>query len=214
MPKQITKEQSTALSSLLNEVMGVLRDDKPFNPKQFAFGELKSTENSPDDPGISYEYRNSKLPDSQTTITTYSDPLNDVEDRTLVPVVPVKFEIDFYDLTGELSKGSLERELDLANYWVGIDGKENKRNCYPSPAPARGILICRYRANPHESGRVPVDVDMFFSYRDNMNADMLRLSSIYIRRDYPYVTPAMRKQKREEKEQRIRELYGKPEAAK
>jgi hypothetical protein len=67
----------------------------------------------------------------------------------------------------------------------------------------------RYRANAGEKGRFPVNVEFFFidPAPDNPSGKA-RLDQITITRAYPYLTPATRKKKREEQNQKKRQTYG------
>ena len=67
----------------------------------------------------------------------------------------------------------------------------------------------RYRAKEHLTTRVPVDVELdYIDPERNDPSGVQELSRIVISRAYKNMMPEERMQKREEKEQRGRDLYG------
>jgi len=203
MSDDITPSQERALLRLLDKVMEVMRDDRPFNPDDPAFGTLASSEfHMPEGGGKQYVFTN--------RLSTRPDPLDYSDDRLEVRVVPVSFELWFHDALAGVSRRVLEQRLDLAAYWIDSDGIRNKKNDMgPGPPPANLLHSYRYRANAGEIGRFPVDVELFFlDPAPNDPSGKVRLDAITISRDYPYLTPAMRKKKREEQNQKKPQTYG------
>ncbi|WP_322056324.1 hypothetical protein [Paraburkholderia sp. J63] len=200
---------------ILDEAMRILRDDVPFDPSRSAFGQVADTHSEPGSPGVQYTFKLATLPSADVQFSTVSDPMNYSDDRIKVKVVPKYFSITFDPSISGLDRILLEERLNLANYWVGEDGKKYDGNSlYPMP-PHERMHVYRYRANSVAEGRFPVNVE--FIYFDPVKSDpsgISKLDSISIERAYPYVTPEQRKKKREEKEHRVRELYSTPGATK
>jgi len=211
MSDDIAPSQERALLRLLDKVMEVMRDDRPINPDDPDLGNLKSAEHFvPGEAGIAYSFRNRAFPDATVELTTWTDPLDNSDDRTRVQAVPAYFELAFHNALAGVSRRLLEQRLDLANYWVDADGlrKESNDIGHSLPPFAREHRY-RYRANAGEHGRFPVDVEFFFidPAPDDLSRKA-RLDQITITRDYPHLTPAMRKKKREEQNQKKPQTYG------
>lgn len=211
MSDTITPSQEKALLSLLSKIMEVLRDDRPLELQDPALGTLKSSwHTAPGEAAMHYSFRNMAFPDAKVVLSTWTDPLDYSDDRTRVPAVPVYFELWFHDALAGVNRRLLEQHLDLANHWIGADGLRNEGNDLgPGLPPAEAVHAYRYRANAGEHGRYPVDVDFFFlDPAPNDRSGKVRLDRITIVRNYPYVTPATRKKKREEQNQKKRQTYG------
>ncbi|QBR03164.1 hypothetical protein [Paraburkholderia pallida] len=208
--------QVEAIANVLTGAMAIIRDDKPFNPDDSVFGQKIRTEKYPGYPGGVYLFTNKSLPQSRIIFSTAADPSDLSEDRMKVPVVPVAFEILFTGPLVEVNRYLLEERLDLANYWVDREGQKQQGNDMgPGFPPQERIHRYRYRANDHIGTRASVNVDLDYVDTDSDNpAEPPKLLHVIIERAYPLVTPEDRKRLHEEKEQRIRELYGKPEATK
>ncbi len=211
MSDDITPSQERALYALLDKVMEVMRDDRPINPDDPDFGNLKSAEHFvPGEAGIAYSFRNRAFPDAKVELTTWTDPLDYSDDRTRVRAVPAAFELWFHNALADINRRVLEQRLDLAGYWVDGDGNRHEKNDMGLGLPPTSrVHSYWYRANAGENGRFPVDVEFFFldPAPDNPSGKV-RLVRITIDRDYPYLTPAMRKKKREEQNQKKRQTYG------
>jgi hypothetical protein len=200
-----------ALLKLLDEVMAVLRDDKPFNPNGAVFGKTMSIETDPGYPGGVYNLRIEALRPANIRFSTGADPLDYSEERMMVLVVPRYFEIFFTDSLPVVDRSLLEKRLDLSDYWI-YHGVKRGNDMGPGFAPQDRIHAYRYRANNHASTRVPVDVELDYIDPERNDPDGAQeLSRVVIERAYPTLTQEQRKQKREEKEQRARELYGTPD---
>lgn len=215
MAEHNTEKRHEAILLLLGEVMGILRDGKTFNPENPIFGAIDSTDEGPENTGRVYRYRNAVIPQSKMGMTTEADPGNYSEDRSGVPVVPSHFSLRFYEPVQGFTWTEIQGRLDLANYWVDITGGRQERNCFPATLPNAWVTICRYRANAQADSRFPANVELgFFGPRKDGPPGEYDLDEVTIFRAYLYLTPETRKQKREEKERRVRDLYGNPESTK
>jgi hypothetical protein len=211
MSYDITPSQERALYALLDKVMEVMRDDRPFDPGDPAFGTLESSYFiKAGEAGIHYSFANSAFPDAKVDFSMWTDPLDYSDDRTRVRAVPAAFELWFHNALAGVNRRTLEQRLDLAGYWVDSDGiRYEKNDMGPGLPPANLLHSYRYRASAGENGRFPVDVELFFlDPAPNNPSGEVRLDRITIDRDYPYLTPAMRKKKREEQNQKKRQTYG------
>ncbi len=211
MSYDITPSQERALYALLDKVMEVMRDDRPFDPGDPAFGTLESSYFiKPGEAGIHYSFANSAFPDAKVDFSMWTDPLDYSDDRTRVQAVPAYFELAFHNALAGVSRRVLEQRLDLAGYWVGGDGvREEGNDLGHSLPPFTREHRYRYRANAGEKGRFPVNVEFFFiDPAPNNPSGKARLDQITITRVYPYLTPATRKKKREEQNQKKRQTYG------
>lgn len=205
--------QREALVNLLDEVMAVLRDNKPFDPGSAVFGKVASMETEPGYPGGVYSFRNEALRPARVVFSTAANPLDYSEDRMKVPVVPAYFEIFFRESLPVIDRSLLENRLDLADYWVDRDGVKKGNDMGPAYAPQDRIHIYRYRAKGHLNTRVPVDVELdYIDPEHNDPSGKQELSRIVVERAYEILTREERKRKREEKEKRARDLYGNPGA--
>lgn len=212
MHDEVDKYQREAVLNLFIEVMAILRDNNPFNPNDSVFGKTVSIETDPGYPGGIYTFKNIELPYSSVTFSTAADPRDYTADRMKVPVVPAAFEILFTGSLIEVSRSMLEKRLDLADYWIDRETGERKPNDMGAGYPPNvRIHRYRYRANDHANTRVPVNVQLDYADPDaSAPLEAPQLLHVSIRRAYEILTPEQRKQKREEKEQRVRELYNSP----
>ena len=215
MSDNVESAQKEAVLNLLIEVIAIFRDNKSFDPNNSVFGKIHNTRQSPGNPGMSYLFKNSALPPAEIVFSTTADPLDYSDERMTIPVVPRYFEILFADPILAINRSLIEKQLDLSGYWIDRDGVTQKSNDLgPGYAPQDRIHIYRYRANEHLNTRVPVDVEL--DYIDPERSDpsgVQELSRIVISHAYKNMTPEERKQKREEKEQRTRDLYRNPGVA-
>ena len=211
MSDDIAPSQERALLRLLDKVMEVMRDDRPFNPGDPAFGTLASSEfHMPEGGGKQYVFTNRAFPEVRMSLSTRPDPLDYSDDRLKVRVVPVSFELWLHNALAGISRRLLEQRLDLASYWVDEKGvREEGNDMGVGPPPDNLLHSYWYRANDGENGRFPVDVEFFFlDPAPNDPSGKVLLDRITIHRVYPYLTPAMRKKKREEQNHKKRQTYG------
>ncbi|HKT97062.1 MAG TPA: hypothetical protein VJS30_11065 [Paraburkholderia sp.] len=215
MDRTVTDVQRNAIFRMLDEVMAIMRDDKPFNPDSDIFGRIRLTEREPDYPGAGYSFKNISIPPATIELKTASNPLDYSEDRMKVPVVPTHFQLDFDPSIYGITQDMLKQRLDLADYWIDRDGTKRDGNRMPPPGPGLLLRPYRYRANAHGDSRFPVDVEIVYGLpTGDEPKDKLVLMFLTIERAYPLVLPEDRKRMREEKEQRARELHGNPGVAK
>lgn len=201
MHDNLAKIQQQAILTLLDEVMSVLRDNKPFNPNSPVLGKIESIANDPGYPGGVYIFDNDALPPARMTFSTGADPLDYTEDRMKVPVVPAAFEILFTGSLVEVDRLLLEKRLDLADYWIDSETGERKENDMgPGFLPQERIHRYRYRAKGHLNTRISVNVNLDYSDPDASDPTSIpKLLHASIKRAYQILTPEQRKQKREEK---------------
>ncbi|MFD1560800.1 hypothetical protein ACFSHT_35015 [Paraburkholderia silviterrae] len=213
MNRTVTDVQRHTIFRMLDEVMVIMRDDKPFNPDSGVFGRVDSTHTLPGYPGARYSFDHADLPTATIELVTASNPLDYSEDRMTVPVVPTYFKLDFSPSIYGITEDMLKKRLDLADYWIDRDGVRQEGNETPPPGPGLLLKPYRYRAKAHADSRFPVDVEIVYGLPTG-DEPKSQLFFLTIERAYALVTPEDRKRMREEKEQRVRELYGKPEATK
>ncbi|CAG9269532.1 hypothetical protein [Paraburkholderia unamae] len=195
----------------LKEAMLILRDDKPFRGRDAEFGKIRLVDKYRQSGiGEEYSFDNSTIPSSDITIRITDDPLDYSEDRSRVAIVPSTFRLYFYAAVRGITPSILRKQLDLADYWIKDDGSRSEGNemgPVPSPFKTRNY---RFRANERADSRFQVDVDVsYVEPPDNAPAGTQpTLWMVDITRAYPYLTPEMRKKKREEEQFKKREKYG------
>jgi len=199
MSSQFSDEQMKQLCQLLVHVMGILRDDLPFVSTEPIFGSRIFKDVKSEQSWGRYIYTIPELADAQFSIETTSDPLNYSEDRSKVPIVPVSFSLTFGSSKGGIERHALEKLLSLEDFWVDSTGQKQQGNSILSLPPAIRLHTYRYRARALPGSRFPVDVDIF--YIDPRSSDpggAQTLDGFNMARSYRYLTPEMRKQKRDE----------------
>ncbi|WP_321878000.1 hypothetical protein [Paraburkholderia bannensis] len=187
----------------IDEAMAILRDGKPFDDDKAKFGSIRRVESMTDDSGKRYYYNNDFLLDATIRMVTESDPFNYKDDRLAIPPVPSSFYLQFVSSVYGMDRAELEKRLSLESYWIDENGERHNRNSLPSFPPAISLHVYRYRAKELALSHFPVDVELF--YFDPKDGDEKRESALFavsIRRDYPYLTPEMRKTKREAQQSR------------
>jgi hypothetical protein len=81
MSDDIAPSQERALLRLLDQVLEVMRDDRPFNPDDPAFGTLESAEfHVPGGGGKKYVFTNRAFPEVRMNLSTRPDPLDYLDD--------------------------------------------------------------------------------------------------------------------------------------
>jgi hypothetical protein len=196
------ERQREVILDLLDKGMAILREDKTVDFSSTDFGKLHKTIDDSDDPGKVYKYRSAELPDVDVVLATISDPLDYSEDRMRVAPVPTIFELNFMSsrVRIDIEPSLIKRRLDLADYRINFDGTRIAGNDLGAGVPPAPLLhTYRYRANERPDSRFPVNVELGYGDADPADpTDTRILNRITIRRDYPYLTPEMRKQRREE----------------
>jgi hypothetical protein len=203
MDSHISNEQRKKLYAMLDKVMGIFRDNEPFFQNESAFGIMKRMVSSFDDSGRQYLYKCESIPPASVEFVTVSDPLNFADDRSQIPAVPQSFRIMFRHLVYGLDRAELERRLSLESFWVDSDGLKHDGNSLQSFPPSLQLHVYRYRAKQLVGSHFPVDVEL--SFFDTRSEGIIKdpiLDAITIVRSYPYITPEMRKRKREEEKQK------------
>ncbi|MBN3853295.1 hypothetical protein G3N59_07900 [Paraburkholderia sp. Ac-20340] len=213
MANQNSEGKINAIMTVLRNAMLLVRDNAPLNLESSDFGSIQSVEKSPfSEFGSAYTFRNKLTPESDIKIITMDDPLNYSDDRSRVAIVPSSFELNFYVVVRDITPSMLKEQLDLADYWIDADGEiHNYNDMGPGISPMPKLHLYLYRANMRTTSQFPVDVEL--SYGDGTSEESSgtkpSLWTVNIRRAYPYLTPAMRKQKREEAAARANAAYGK-----
>ncbi|WP_321955063.1 hypothetical protein [Paraburkholderia bannensis] len=203
MDRNLSSAQRARFFLAIDEAMAILRDGKPFDDDKEKFGSIRRVESMTDDSGKRYYYNNDFLPDATIRMVTESDPLNYKDDRLAIPPVPSSFYLQLVSSVYGMDRAELEKRLSLESYWIDENGEQHNRNSLPSFPPAILLHVYRYRAKALASSHFPVDVELF--YFDPKDGDEKRepaLFAVSIRRAYPYLTPEMRKNKREAQQSR------------
>ncbi|MEI7297845.1 hypothetical protein WCQ02_37525 [Paraburkholderia tropica] len=212
MSNATAQHQIELLLDILGKSMEILRDDRRFDASEPEFGKLYSTDKESRETGGVYIYRNSDFEDATMKFYTTADPLNYSDDRQGVAVVPERFEFIFTSARRmlDIEPSLIKQRLDLSDYRIDFDGSLTYGNDLGAGLPQYPLLhTYRYRANERADSRFPVDVDLDYGDADPADpTDTRILMRITISRYYPYLTPEMRKQKREEERLKKREQYG------
>ncbi|WP_052392051.1 hypothetical protein [Paraburkholderia bannensis] len=213
MDNEITEVQRNAIIDVLQEAMLILRSNKAIELENSAFGKLSRIEDQYKQPGYIYHYTNSQIPEGTIILATADDPLDYSEDRARVATVPSKFELYFYVTVRGITPSMLKERLNLADFWISSNGKKNDYNDMGPGIPPMPLLHrYRYRANGDSSSQFPVDVELFYGDGplDAPPGTQPSLGMVIINRAYPYLTPEMRKKKRDEAAAaRAQTAYGK-----
>jgi hypothetical protein len=210
MDNPVTDVQRNAIMSVLLEAMRILGGNTPLKNDDSKLGRIRWIKKSPfSEYGDIYSFDNDSIPEAEIKIRTIDDPLNYSDDRAKVRIVPASFELYFYVAVRGIPPSMLKEQLDLADYWIDGDGEKHHYNDMgPGNLPMPGLHSYRYRANARSDDQFPVDVELF--YGDGLgnapSGTLPSLGIVDIRRAYPYLTPQMRKQKREEATTRARGL--------
>jgi hypothetical protein len=204
--KSLTNAQKKNLFVLLDCAMKIFLGDSLFVYDDVSFGDLKDTFSMPGAYWKQYSYHSNALPMIDIQVETEPDPMNFSDDWASVPVVPVSFYLQFYSSVYGVDRRELEGHLALEAYWIDGEGGRHEGNSLPSFPPLLRQHVYRYRAKEQAASRFPVDVEFFyFEPKDGDENREPRLDAIKITRSYPYITPEMRKKKREEEQQKTRD---------
>jgi hypothetical protein len=206
LDRSLTGAQRQIMLQMLDKVMGVLRDDQPFIFDKIGLGTVRRIDSWTEDSGKTYSYNADSLPDANILFSTKSDPENDDDDRRTVTAVPESFYFEFFSSHRGLDRQTLEQHLALESYWIDAVGEKHIGNSLMPLPPALRQRVYRYRAKEQATSRFPVDVELFyFEPKDGDENREPRLDAIRITRSYPYLTPEMRKKKREDEQQKKRD---------
>ncbi len=182
------ENQSREIIKVVERGMEIIRDDASFLQNDPGLGSLSLQEPRYKLPGIIYHYNNEKIPSASLTITTIDDPLDVSLDRDKVALVPLLFELRFYDLVDGIDPNIFKEKLRLANYWVASPGIKFEGNDMGVGFPPNKLLHrYRYRAEGTAGGKFGVDVELFYyDLPENPQPGMRSgLWMMNIRRDYP-----------------------------
>ncbi|WP_322093089.1 hypothetical protein [Paraburkholderia bannensis] len=209
MDRQLSDRQKARFFDILDTAMKVLREDDALSTFKSLFEGPSRSEVESDSLATEYSFESNALPNADIKLFTSPDPLNYADDRHAIPVVPVSFQIRFFSSIYGVDRSALEKRLSLEPWWVDSDGIEHDGNSLPSLPPAIRLHAFRYRARELPTSRFPVNVEVFYIDPDKDDVEREpRLDEIRINRAYPYLTPEMRKQKRDEAAARAQNEYG------
>ncbi|MBN3853296.1 hypothetical protein G3N59_07905 [Paraburkholderia sp. Ac-20340] len=207
--RHLSVSEANAFFDIVEAAMKLLRDDNA-DEANAAFGARYASEGEAGAPGYRYLYKSLALPQADIELYTGADPLDYSDDRSSVAVVPLSFRLRFKASIYGIDRNILMQRLALESYWVDSDDIRHHGNSLPSFPPTPQLHTYRYRAREILESRFPVDVELYFI--DPLNGDSnqdSRLDEVLIYRAYPFLTPAMRKQKRDEAAARANAAYGK-----
>ncbi|WP_321955061.1 hypothetical protein [Paraburkholderia bannensis] len=200
--RALNQSEKNSLLNAIEEAMNILREDEGEYESNSAFGVLARRRNKCDPENCEeFIFKNKDIPDSDIWMETRNDPLNLSEDRVSVPPVPYEFVLRFVSSFSGISIDEIKQTIQVEDYWVTTRGE--KKASPPdgiSLSPTGSVFSYRYRAKETPLSRFPVDVVVTYlgPSRTAPPGSARRLESIYLSRDYPYLTPEMRKKKREE----------------
>ncbi|POR54633.1 hypothetical protein B0G62_102241 [Paraburkholderia eburnea] len=188
MAEPSLENQSGEILKIVEHGMEIIRGDKPFLQNDPGLGSLSFQEPRYELPGTIYHYSNKKIPSASLTITTVDDPLDVSVDRDKVALVPLLFEIRFYNLVDGINPDAFKDKLNLAGYWVAAQGIRYDGNDLGAGFPP-DKLMHRYRYRAEETAGSKFGIDVEISYydppKDAQPGTRSKLSEIDISRDYP-----------------------------
>ncbi|WP_322101615.1 hypothetical protein [Paraburkholderia sp. J41] len=203
--------QKHALILLVRHAITIMRGEFPFSSNDPELGSLSFVDQRYKQIGNVYHYQNNTIPAANITITTTDDPLDYTEDREKVKIVPLEFSLGFYIPVRNIDQNIIKNQLNLSGYWVGSEGKRFEGNDIGAGLPPNTQEHrYRYRAENISGSEFPVDVELYYFDNPDNEREVRKPGfwRIDIRRAYPYLTPEMRKQKRDEERESKREKYG------
>ncbi|MBN3820636.1 hypothetical protein G3N57_30585 [Paraburkholderia sp. Se-20369] len=201
-------EQRAMVRSILKTAMAILRDDRPFDPKDIVFGRNFSTWTHPPAKGFLYVYANRALHSSMIEFSTSDDPKDHSADRSKVKIVPTGFVIRLSPMIAGLPDAEIKSLLQLEGYWVDSRGNHRYGNeivpRHPSTPDAQDF---RYRSKDIPGSKFRIDVELGYANPQDGSLPQM-LSEVSISRTYEILTPEERKQRRLEEQQAKRQKYG------
>ncbi|PCE24639.1 hypothetical protein [Burkholderia ubonensis] len=202
------EEQRAMVRSMLKTAMGILRDDKPFDPENTVFGRMCAAKSHLPAEGKLYRYANPVLPDARIEFSTGDDPEDFSADRSKVNIVPAGVTIRLSPMLAGLPDTEIKELLQLDDYWVDSNGSRHYENEIPGRHPQTpNLQSFRYRNMDTRGSKFPINVTLFYANPlDGSFPPML--AEIAIRRAYKILTPEERKQRRLEERQAKRQKYG------
>ncbi|WP_080430977.1 hypothetical protein [Burkholderia ubonensis] len=201
-------EQRTMVRSILRTAMAILRDDKPFNPTSIVFGRNFAAKPHPPADGRLYRYTNPVLPSATIEFSTGDDPEDYSIDRSQVKIVPAGVRILLDPMIADLPDAEIKHLLQLEDYWIDYQGEKNYGNEIMGRTPdAPNAQTFRYRAKNIPGSKFPVNVELFYANPLDGSFPQM-LGEIRIKRDYKFLSPEERGQRRLEQQRAKRQKYG------
>ncbi|KML62532.1 hypothetical protein VL15_02985 [Burkholderia cepacia] len=201
-------EQRAAVHSILKEAMAILRDDKPFDPRDMTVGKLFSTWTQKSARGALYHYSNRALSSTTIELVTRTDPEDYSDDRSKVKIVPAEIRIHLSPMIAGLPDTEIKVLLQLEDFWV--DSHDNRRygnEIMPRHPSMPNAQDFRYRSKNIPGSKFPIDVEL--GYANPLDGSLPQMLSIVrLSRDYTILTPEERRQRRLEERQAKRQKYG------
>ncbi|MEN8514293.1 hypothetical protein [Burkholderia sp. RS02] len=201
-------EQRATVRSILKEAMTILRDDKPYDPRDMTVGKLFSTWTQQSAKGALYRYANRALSSTTIELVTRTDPEDYSDDRSKVKIVPAEIRIRLSPMIAGLPDTEIKALLQLEGFWIDSDGNREYGNeiipRHPSMPNAQDF---RYRSKDIPGSKFPIDVEL--GYANPLDGSLPQmLSVVRLSRAYTILTPEKRKQRRLEERQAKRQKYG------
>ncbi|WP_156966005.1 CBS domain-containing protein [Paraburkholderia bannensis] len=206
MDRKLTRSGKVAVLNAIDEAMKTLRDDAHGFEGNVAFGKFIDRRNLCESMICEkFIFSNKEIPNSDIEIEKRDDPLDLADDRLNVSAVPYSFDLFFRKSVEGISIDEIKQTIQVEDFWVDTAGKKNRLPADGIQLTPTGTVISyRYRAKETQHSRFPVDVVVTYLRwsRTDPPGTVQRLESIYLSRDYPYLTPEMRKNKREAQQSR------------
>ncbi|WP_081938443.1 hypothetical protein [Burkholderia pyrrocinia] len=201
-------EQRATVRSILKEAMAILRDDKPYDPRDMTVGKLFSTWTQQSAKGSLYRYANRALSSTTIELVTRTDPEDYSDDRSKVKIVPAEIRIRLSPMIAGLPDTEIKALLQLEDFWV--DSNDNRRygnEIIPRHPSMPNAQDFRYRSKDIPGSKFPIDVEL--GYANPLDGSLPQiLSVVRLSRAYTILTPEERKQRRLEERQTKRQKYG------
>ncbi|NIE66431.1 hypothetical protein F3J17_21395 [Burkholderia sp. Ax-1719] len=212
MDRQLTRQEKATLFDVLEVAMRVLRDGKSSFEENSRFGkQIRRNNWYGSQTREDLVFKNDNIPRAEILVTTQDDPLDYTDDRNAVPIIPSEFEAHFASPVTGVSIDEIKNALNVEDFWADESGH---KYVYPPGglqiSPRGTVFSYRYSAKQTSEMRFEVTASITYLAPDKTDAsDGVRwLNNITLTRDYPYLTPEMRKQKREEATARGQAAYG------
>lgn len=212
MARHLTNQEKAAFFTMLNEAMLVLRDNEKGFKENSRIGLIIQRKHLYESP-TSEElfFKNNQINESEILIKTKDDPSDYTDDRTIVPIVPIEFEARFISPVSGVSIDEIKEVLNVEEYWIDDTGDK-----YTNPpgglqiSPRGTVFSYRYtgKQTPESKFSVTVFVTCLAPAQAEVRESVRWIDNVTIARDYPHLTPEMRKRKREEATARVRGSYG------
>ncbi|NHV26354.1 hypothetical protein [Burkholderia sp. D-99] len=123
-------EQRATVRSILKEAMAILRDDKPYDPRDMIVGKLFSTWTQQSAKGALYRYANRALSSTTIELVTRTDPEDYSDDRSKVKIVPAEIIIHLSPMIAGLPDTEIKEFLQLEDFWIDSNGNVDHRRAH------------------------------------------------------------------------------------